>query len=79
LRIGRRPGFGPSVEFGVREVGVELLAAGERGRLEPAVVEVVGEPVEEPAVGLTAEMDDRCGALADPMRVSTSSISSSAR
>jgi hypothetical protein len=29
------------------------------GRLEPAVVEVVGEPIEQPAVGLTPEVDDR--------------------
>jgi hypothetical protein len=38
--------FGPGLDLSIGEVGVELLAAGERGRLVPAVVEVVDEPVE---------------------------------
>jgi hypothetical protein len=57
--LGRALGFGPGLELGVGEVGVELLAAGERGRFEPAVVEVVGEPVKQSAVGQSTEMDDR--------------------
>jgi len=38
---------------------VELLTTGDRGRLEPAVVEVLGEAIEQPVVGPTAEMNDR--------------------
>lgn len=38
---------------------MELLGAGERGRLEPAVLEVFDEAIEQPVVGLTAEMHNR--------------------
>jgi hypothetical protein len=52
-------GFGPGLDLGVGDVAVPLLAAGERGRLIPAVVEVVGEAVEESSVGGLTKVDQR--------------------
>ncbi len=73
-------GFGPGLELGVGEVGVELLAAGERGRLVPAVVEVVGEPIEQLRRWPAAEMDQRWRLRRRSRCVlSARSISSSAR
>jgi prophage maintenance system killer protein len=46
VRFRQLGGFGPGLHLGVGEVAARLRAAGERGRLVPAVVEVVDEPVE---------------------------------
>lgn len=58
--LGRVLRFGPGREFGIRVVGVELVTTGDGGRLEPAVVEVLREAIEQPVVDLTAKVNDGC-------------------
>ena len=53
------PDSGRGLELGVGEVAVELLPASDRGSVEPAFVEVVGESVEQASVAEATEMDHR--------------------